>query len=152
MTRTGPVPPTPSDVVRHYFDTFFSHDVDATLECLTEDVRWHVQGASEVPTIGTRHGREEVREWIELFPRHFHPLGFDIHQVFERGDHVVVTGRFRHRILDTGLEFGSVFAAICTVRDGRLAEYDFLEDSYGLWKAFQEPDASTGNRETSTRS
>lgn len=129
--------PAPSQVVQNYFDTFFSHDVDKTLQCLTDDVLWHVQGASDVPTIGTRHGKEEVREWLELFPKHFEPLDFDIQRMFEKGDQVVVIGHFTHRILDTGREFGSDFATICTVRDGKLAAYNFLEDSYGLWDAFQ---------------
>jgi uncharacterized protein len=128
---------TPTQVVQHYFDTFFGHDIDKTLECLTEDVLWRVQGAADVPTIGTRHGRAEVREWLELFPEHFHPVSFEIQRTFESGDQVVLVGEFTHRIIDTGKEFGSDFAAICTVRDGKLAAYNFLEDSFGLWQAFQ---------------
>ncbi|WP_221936913.1 nuclear transport factor 2 family protein [Mycolicibacterium sp. 018/SC-01/001] len=132
---------TASHVVQNYFDVFFSHDVDKTLQCLTDDVVWHVQGAADVPTIGTRHGRQQVREWLELFPKHFEPIDFDIQRMFESGDQVVVIGHFTHRILDTGKEFSSDFATICTVRDGLLAAYNFLEDSYGLWDAFQPVDS-----------
>lgn len=132
---------TASQVVQNYFDVFFSHDVDKTLQCLTDDVVWRVQGAADVPTIGTRHGRQQVREWLELFPKHFQPMDFDIQRMFESGDQVVVIGHFTHRILDTGKEFSSDFATICTVRDGKLAAYNFLEDSYGLWDAFQPVDS-----------
>ena len=128
---------TSSQVVQNYFDTFFTHDVDKTLDCLTDDVEWRVQGATDVPTIGVRHGKEEVREWLQLFPQHFEPLDFEIARTFENGDQVVVIGHFTHRIRDTGKEFSSDFATICTVRDGKLAAYNFLEDSYGLWDAFQ---------------
>ncbi|BBY85718.1 nuclear transport factor 2 family protein [Mycolicibacterium tokaiense] len=137
MTENAAEETTAGAVVRNYFDVFFSHDINKTLDCLTEDVVWHVQGAPDVPTIGTRHGRDEVREWLELFPNHFHPVSFDITRMFEADDQVVVIGRFTHRILDTGKEFDSDFATICTVRDGKLAAYNFLEDSYGLWAAFQ---------------
>ncbi|WP_158169964.1 nuclear transport factor 2 family protein [Mycolicibacterium smegmatis] len=133
-------------VVQNYFDTFFSHDIDQTLECLTDDVRWHVQGAPDVPTIGTRRGKDEVREWMLLFPRHFQPLSFAIEHTFEHGDHVVVVGHFSHRIIDTGKEFSSDFATICTVRDGKLASYNFIEDSFGLWNAFQPSVVPTAGR------
>lgn len=125
------------EVVRHYLDTFFSKDVDKTLECLTDDVIWKVQGAADVPTVGVRHGKEEVRAWMALFPAHFEPLEFNIARTFENGDQVVMTGHFKHRILDTGRVFESDFAAICSVRDGKVSAYNFLEDSYALWRSFQ---------------
>ena len=37
----------------------------------------------------------------------------------------------------TGREFASDFAAICSVRDGKVSAYNFLEDSYALWHSFQ---------------
>ena len=128
---------TPGQVVQHYLDTFFKKDVDKTLECLTEDVVWKVQGAASVPTIGLRRGRDEVRAWMALFPVNFEPLEFQVERIFENGDQVVITGHFKHRILSTGKEFVSDFAAICSVRDGKVSAYNFIEDSYALWKAFQ---------------
>ncbi len=128
---------TPGQVVQHYLDTFFRKDVEKTLECLTDDVVWKVQGAPEVPTIGLLHGRDQVRAWMALFPTNFEPLAFHIERMFESGDQVVITGNFRHRILSTGKPFSSDFAAICSVRDGKVSAYNFIEDSYALWRAFQ---------------
>lgn len=128
---------TPGQVVQNYLDTFFKGDIDKTLECLTDDVLWKVQGAADVPTIGERQGREEVRAWMALFPTNFEPLEFRIERTFEQGDQVVITGHVRHRVLSTGHEFGSDFAAICSVRDGKVSSYNFLEDSYALWRSFQ---------------
>ena len=128
---------TPGQVVQLYLDTFFKKDIDETLKCLTDDVVWKVQGAADVPTTGVRHGKEEVRAWMALFPIHFEPLEFHIERTFESSDQVAITGHFKHRILSTGHEFASSFAAICSVRDGKVSAYNFLEDSYGLWRAFQ---------------
>lgn len=128
---------TPGQVVENYLETFFKRDVEKTLECLTEDVVWKVQGASDVPTIGILHGREEVRAWMKLFPVNFEPVEFNRERTFENGDQVVITGNFKHRIRSTGKEFASDFAAICSVRDGKLSAYNFIEDSYALWRAFQ---------------
>lgn len=55
-------------VVQNYLDTFFKKDVEKTLECLTDDMLWKVQGAPEVPTIGFRQGKDQVCEWMALFP------------------------------------------------------------------------------------
>lgn len=135
---------SPGQVVQNYLDTFFRKDVDKTLECLTDDVVWKVQGAADVPTIGLRHGREEVRAWMALFPVNFEPLEFHVERTFESGDQVVITGTFRHRILSTGKEFASDFAAICSVRDGKVSAYNFIEDSYALWRAFQPAEPANG--------
>ncbi|MGY2686106.1 nuclear transport factor 2 family protein [Pseudomonas tolaasii] len=128
---------TPGKVVKHYLDTFFKKDIDKTLEYLTDDVVWKVQGAPGVPTIGVRIGKEEVRAWMALFPVNFQPLDFHIERTFENGDQVVMTGHFKHRILSTGKDFGSDFAAICSVRDGKISAYNFIEDSYALWRSLQ---------------
>ncbi|MDR7144780.1 nuclear transport factor 2 family protein [Rhizobium sp. BE258] len=128
---------TPAQVVQHYLDTFFKKDVEKTLQCLTEDVIWKVQGAADVPTIGLRRGRDQVREWMALFPVNFEPLEFHIERTFESGDQVVIIGHFKHRIRSSGKEFASDFAAICSVRDGKVSAYNFIEDSYALWRAFQ---------------
>lgn len=128
---------TPGQVVQRYLDTFFKKDIEKNLECLTEDVVWKVQGAADVPTIGLRRGRDQVRAWMAQFPVNFEPVEFHVERVFESGDQVVMTGNFKHRILSTGKEFVSDFAAICTVREDKVSAYNFLEDSYALWRAFQ---------------
>jgi ketosteroid isomerase-like protein len=128
---------TPTQVVQHYLDTFFKKEIENTLQCLTDDVVWKVQGAADVPTIGLRRGRDEVRDWMALFPVNFEPREFTIERTFENGNQVVIIGNFRHLIRSTGKEFVSDFAAICSVRDGKVSAYNFIEDSYGLWLAFQ---------------
>ena len=128
---------TPRQVVQQYLDTFFKGDIDKTLEYLTDDVVWKVQGSADVPTIGERRGKDEVRAWMALFPTNFEPLEFQIDRTFEDGNQVVITGHVRHRVLSTGREFASDFAAVCSVRDDRVSAYNFLEDSYALWRSFQ---------------
>ncbi|WP_421943259.1 nuclear transport factor 2 family protein [Pedobacter sp.] len=127
----------PSQVVKNYLDTFFSKDIEKTLDCLTDDVVWQVQGAAKVPTIGTRKGKDEVRAWLELFPVNFKPLEFKIERFFDQDDECVITGHVKHQILSTDRIFASDFAAVCRIREGKICSYKFLEDSYGLWESFQ---------------
>lgn len=126
------------EIVKEYLDAFFSKDVEKTLAFLSDRVEWRVQGAPGVPTVGVRYGHDAVREWLALFPKHFKPLEFEIDRTFDGGDQAVITGRLKHQILDTGRKFETFFAAICSVKDGKITAYNFLEDSYWLWAAFQE--------------
>lgn len=130
-------PLTPIEVVQKYLGTLFAHDVNRTLDMLTDDIVLHVQGAANVPTAGLHHGKEEVRRWLELLPLNFRPLYFKTYRFFESGDEVVFIGSFRHLVLPTGNEVSSEFAAHCVTRGGKVAAYKFLEDSYALYRAFQ---------------
>jgi len=38
------------NIVKQYLNTFLSHDPEETLATLTDDIRWEVQGAPNVPT------------------------------------------------------------------------------------------------------
>lgn len=128
---------TPVQIVQEYLNNFFAQEVSKTLEMMTDDVVWHVQGAPNVPTVGIQRGKEEVRKWMELFPLNFRPLYFKTYRFFESGDEVVFTGGFRYLVLSTGNEVSSEFAAHCVTRGGKLAAYKILEDSYALHRAFQ---------------
>jgi 3-oxoadipate enol-lactonase len=131
---------TPGAVVQSYFDAFGAGDLDAALALLTDDVVWHVDGALSVPTIGLVRGRERVRRWLTEFPDGFTPRVFAIDRLFENGDEVVATGRFRHLARRTGRVVGSDLAIRFRVRDGRIARYQILEDSLLLSRAFDPTD------------
>ena len=132
---------TPAEVVGAYFSAFGAGDLNGALTLLAEDVVWHVDGSTAVPTIGLLRGRERVRQWLSDFPDHFTPRVFAIDRLFESGDDVMTVGRFRHLARATGRVVGSDLAIRFTVRDGRIARYQILEDSLLLARAFDPDDA-----------
>ena len=129
--------PSPTRVVQHFLNMVFTHDVDKALDMLTDDIVLHVQGAPNVPTVGIQHGKGQVRSWLELFGLNFRPLYCKAYRFFESGDEVVFIGGFRCLVLSTGNEVSSEFAAHCVIRGGKVAAYKFLQDSYALYRAFQ---------------
>jgi 4-carboxymuconolactone decarboxylase len=129
-------PATPAQIVEEYFKAFLGGDLEKALNMLTDDVVWHVQGAPNVPTVGVRHGKSAVRDWMVNFPLNFKPLDFELGRTFESGNEIIVTGRFRHLVLPTGREVGSELAIHFILRDGKIASYKILEDSYALYLAF----------------
>ncbi len=124
------------DVVKKYFDSFLTHDADKTLAVITDDIRWEVQGAPNVPTVGKFHGKEQVRRWLEIFTENFKPLTIQFDKYFENGDDVVALGSFTHLALPTNKEVSSEFAAHLIVRGNKVAVYRFFEDSYALYNVF----------------
>jgi len=128
---------SPTQIVQEYFKAFQSGDVEKALGMLTDDVVWHVQGAPNVPTVGVRHGKEEVRKWIVNFPLNFKQLNFEVGRTFESGNEIIITGRFRLLVLPTRREVGSELAIHFILRDGKIASYKILEDSYALHLAFR---------------
>lgn len=131
---------TAVDVVRAYFDAFSRNDVQAALDLMTQDVVWHVDGASNVPTVGLLRGRNQVRQWLENFPTAFTPRLFVIDSLLEGAGEVVAFGRFRHTVRATRRTVGSSLAIRFKVRDGRIAHYQILEDSLLLARAFDPAD------------
>ena len=110
--------------------------METTLSMLSEDVRWQVQGAPNVPTVGILQGKEQVKAWMLNFPKHFKPLTFELDRYFESGNEVIVTGRFRHLVLSTQREVGSDLSIHFIVKNGLIHSYRILEDSYALYLAF----------------
>ncbi|MGI2908189.1 carboxymuconolactone decarboxylase family protein [Tolypothrix sp. VBCCA 56010] len=129
---------SPTEIVQAYFAAFLSGDLETTLSMLNEDVEWHVQGAPNVPTVGTLQGKEQVKAWMLDFPNYFKPLVFEVDRYFESADEVIVTGRFKHLVLSTHREVGSELAIHFRVKDELICSYKILEDSYALYLAFNE--------------
>lgn len=102
--------PSPTEIVKAYFTAFLGGDLEATLAMLSEDVTWTVQGAPNVPTVGTLQGKQHVKNWMLNFPKQFKPLVFELDHYFESDDEVIVTGRFKHLVLATKREVGSELA------------------------------------------
>lgn len=129
---------SPTEIVQAYFASFLSGDIEATLLMLSEDVQWHIQGAPNVPTVGTLQGKEQVKAWMLDFPRHFKPLAFELDHYFESDNQVIVTGRFKYLVLPSCREVGSELAIHFILKNDLICSYKILEDSYALYLAFNQ--------------
>jgi len=95
-----------------------------------------VAGIPNVPTVGLLRGKERVRLWLESFSKQFLPLDFFIDRYFADESDVLVTGRFRHRVLPTDRVAGSDLVIRFTVKDDLICRYQIFEDSAILSQAF----------------
>ncbi|MFS7187429.1 alpha/beta fold hydrolase [Serratia proteamaculans] len=123
-------------VVQRYIRAFGKGDVDGALRLMTDDVVWHVDGVTQVSTVGLLKGRERVREWLQSFPERFQPRVFRLDNWLASNDSVMVSGYFRHHVISTGRSVGSDFMLYFRIRDGLIARYQIFEDSALLARAF----------------
>lgn len=103
-------------VVEQYMDGFRSSDHDAILDCLTDDVTWHIHGHR------TTRGRAEFDDEIENDEFEGSPeLAVD--RTLEDGDVVVVTGEGtgRHRVHGP---FRFAYTDLFTFRGARIERVD----------------------------
>jgi ketosteroid isomerase-like protein len=92
-------------------DAFSRGDIDAFLDCCTDDVRWFMAGE------GVAEGREAVREWLESMDGE--PPRFAIEDSIEAGDRVVVWGEM---MMDEDDEHAYAFCDIYRLQDGKVGE------------------------------
>ncbi|MFC0227977.1 alpha/beta fold hydrolase [Serratia aquatilis] len=131
---------SPVELVGNYFAAFATGDIEAALKLMTEDVVWHIDGSTQVSTVGLLRGHAGVRSWLGSFPQNFQPQAFAIRQLIESADTVVAHGYFRHSVISTGNAFSGDFVILFTIRDGLIARYQIFEDSAALSRAF-DPDS-----------
>lgn len=126
------------ELVKVYFEHFLKGDKEKVFEMLSEDVVWNVKGSDNVPTVGQRKGKKEIDSFIENFKANFKPQVFNINHYFAESDKVFAIGNFTHFVIPTQKEISSAFLIEFIIKNGKIASYKILEDSYDLYLAFKQ--------------
>ena len=101
-----------------------------------EDVLVEVQGdEGALPWIGRRRGRSAVADFLRAVRAKAEPVRFDVTEVLASDVRAVIVGELATRIKATGKMIESDFAIILTVKDGLIARFQMLEDSFAVSKA-----------------
>ncbi|UNO42209.1 nuclear transport factor 2 family protein [Streptomyces sp. MST-110588] len=125
---------------RAVVDEFYRRLAEGALESLpelfAEEIDWDIYGSEEVPWVGRRSTREEVKEFFTTLPRHLQMQTFSIERVLVDGEDAVVFAHMRQIVQATGKPFESPCAFRFTVVDGKISRYLTYEDSLALARAF----------------
>ena len=102
----------------------------------SEDVLFEVQGdEGALPWIGRRRGRGAVADFLRGVRAKTEPVRFDITEILASDARAVIVGELATRINATGKVIESDFAIILAVKDGLIARFQMLEDSFAVSKA-----------------
>lgn len=81
---------------------------------------------------GTYVGAAGVREFVANLGGAFETQNFAVDRIASEGEVAAAHGSFTHLVKSTGRLFRSDWALVCTVREGRIVDYRFFEDSAAL--------------------
>ncbi len=102
----------------------------------SEDVLVEIQGdEGALPWIGRRRGRSAVADFLRGVRTKTEAVRFDITEILASDARAVIVGELATRIKATGKMIESDFAIILTVKDGLIARFQMLEDSFAVSKA-----------------
>jgi ketosteroid isomerase-like protein len=102
----------------------------------SEGVLFEVQGdEGALPWIGRRRGRSAVADFVRGVRAKTEPVRFDVTEILASDVRTVIVGALATRVKTTGKMIESDFAIILTVKDGLIARFQMLEDSFAVSKA-----------------
>jgi len=123
-------------MIRALYDAFARGDIETILAALADDVVWDAPGGA--PYSGRRFGRAGVRQYLAAVDRLVRIDEFDADEVLEDGDYVVVLGRERATVKESGRHFETAFAHLYKLRGGKVAEVRLFSDTNAAASAFGE--------------
>ena len=125
------------DVVKQMFEAFGEGNLPRMLELVSEDVQWDHRGPPGPPLNKLFHGKDGVAEFFKILGDTEEALKFDVGEFFESGNKVVVLGRYRFRVFETGKEWESDYAMIYTVEGGLVKGWKTIHDMTAEVEAYR---------------
>jgi uncharacterized protein len=122
-------------LVQKAYQNIQEGDLPSFLNLLNPDVTWRLPVMENVPFAGTWQGQQGVEKFFRTVLEVQDMVKFEPQQYIAQGDKVVVLGHFLMRIKSTGREFGSDWAHVWTVRDGKVTGFYEYVDTATVSKA-----------------
>jgi ketosteroid isomerase-like protein len=105
-----------NDAVRRFFSAFEGDD-EAFRDTLHPEIEWYPIEENRTPTRGVDAAMWNRNEWLDTWDEHL----FELEEVVEEGDRVVVLVHIKARGKGSGVETDVRFFAQFKVRDGKVA-------------------------------
>ncbi len=121
------------EVLEHYFGSFKNGDMEAVLnsfhdECYIVSVKEEERPKEQLH--GIYRTKEEARQFLSNIGALFNPKDFSIERIRAIGEgEVMANGTFSHEVKATGKLFNSNWVQLCVIKDEKIKEYRFYEDS-----------------------
>jgi uncharacterized protein len=108
------------DIVRRTYEATNSGDYDTAESYIHPEIEFHTYGRS--PEAGVYRGKEAVREYNEGLFQRFESIRFELEELVDAGDRVVVVTTQRAKPKGSQQEMNVRVAEVWTIREGLLAE------------------------------
>lgn len=118
------------ETVQRGYEAFGRGDIDALLALFDDDIVWESPGPPELPTAGSRRGKQQVAAFFDAVNTVFDMQQFEPETFLADGDRVVVLGRDTAAVRATGKVVRSPWAHAFTLRNGKVvAFHEYIDTS-----------------------
>jgi ketosteroid isomerase-like protein len=127
-----------SEVLKGFFEAFGRGDADGVINSFHPDsviVAVRKGERKDNQLHGTYVGREGAKAFVMNLGKNFDTKAFSVDQIVSEGNVAFASGAFVHNIRDTGKPYASDWALKIVVKDDKILEYHFYEDSAGYIEA-----------------
>ncbi|WP_199728726.1 nuclear transport factor 2 family protein [Corallococcus sp. CA053C] len=128
-----------ADVLKSFFEAFGKGDADGVVNTFHQDAAiTAVRKASDrkgEQLHGTYTGKAGAKEFVANMGKAFDTKAFSVEHLIGEGDVAYASGSFVHNIRSTGKPYASDWALKIIVKEGKILEYHFYEDSAGFIEA-----------------
>ena len=116
-------------IVQQAYENFKKGDLPALLNLYSDDIDWRLPKIENMPWFESRKGRQKTAEFFQSLAEAQDVLTFNPREFIAQGDKVVALGDYSWRVKATGREFGSEWAHVWAVRNGKLAGFREYSDT-----------------------
>ena len=120
------------ELVQRGYEAFGRGDLDGLLALLDESVEWRSPGPADLPTAGTRRGKQQVAEFFRALGEMLDMQRFEPQTFLADGDRVIVLGDDTARIKATGKVLDSRWAHTFTVKNGKIIGFEEYLDTAAM--------------------
>jgi ketosteroid isomerase-like protein len=117
------------ELVRKGYEAFGRGDIEGMLSLFDDNIEWVSPGPSDLPTAGTRRGRQQVAEFFRAINEAFEIQQFEPKTFVAQGDRVVVLGEDTARVKATGKVLNESWAHAFVVRNGKVVSFQEYIDT-----------------------
>ena len=108
------------EIVRRSFAAYDSGGLDAVAEFWHRGIEWRaVEGY--IDDVGVIRGPDGMRQYYEQWEETFDAIRIEIEELIEEDDQVVAVLRSVGRMKDSDAEIDIRYAAVISIRDGKIA-------------------------------
>ncbi len=126
-----------SAVAQQAYEAFQRADIPGVLSQLSDDVEWTIPTIENVSFSGPRRGRDRVAEFFATLAQQQDVIRFEPKESVASDDKVVALGSYQWKVKSTGRTWGSDFAHVFTIRDGKIVRFQEYTDSAAAAAAYK---------------
>lgn len=130
-------------IAQRSYECFARGDIEGLLALFDARIVWKCPGPADLPTAGTRTGRDEVRAFFGTINELYEFEAFEPRTFLADGDTVVVLGGDRVKVRGTGNVVTEEWAHVFTIAGDRITAFQEYTDTAAVVAEMRKAHART---------